>query len=343
MSISNSVTEKGVTVTASAPVEEIRDSAGFSAVSAPVASESSLSADPGEVSSLPSSETATETTPTEPERHDDGTFKAKPKDGDPRKSFQAKINEERRLRGDAERRAAELEAKLAAGTLSRPEAAGKPTASDTTQPPTYVALVKRYQSDPEWPTLTAFVEAGFDDPYAACNAAQAAFLQDKRSEEVRQETARTQAQESERQRIMAAHEAGAEKYADWGELFASDAAQIDLPAAVLQEIYRDSTLSADVIYHLLTHPKVLEPLLTITDPIAAARAITTLAVGLSSAPSGPETAPKPTTRAKPLIKPVSASPAAPEAASVDDLPFGPRFVRETVKQEKAWKDAHRGV
>jgi hypothetical protein len=344
MSVSNSVTEKGVTVTASASEDEIR------AAAFPTPDESGAPAETtGAGDGLPDRVPADELSESEPvppttevPRHADGTFKQK--DGDPRKSFQAKINEERRLRGDAERRAAALEAQLAATTETPPGEAGSPGSRPAPSSPTYLDLVKAYQADPGWPKLEDFVEAGFGDPYAACTAAQSAFMQDRRLQERDAEIEARSAEETVRRRIHDAHVDGAEKYADWGELFASDAAQVNLPPAVLNELYDDPSSSADVIHHLLTHPEVLEGLVPITEPIAAARALTLLKAGLSSASSGPETAPRiPVTRAKPLIKPVSASPVAPEAKSIDDLPFNARYVRETAQQERRWRDARRGV
>jgi hypothetical protein len=345
MSVSHEVTEKSVTVTANAPEAEIREGAGFApvgetppVVTPPVADVVAAAA--------PDAETVIDS-----DRNADGTFKPKADvGGDPRKSFQAKINEERRLRGDAERRATELEAKLAAGTSSSGAAAGKPAPVDAPKPPTYLEMVTRYQTHPDYPQLDDFVQSGsFDDPYHACAVAQAAFLSDARDWE-RSESRRVA---SERQqvttRVETAHREGAEKYPDWQTLFDSDEAKVDLPAAVINELYNDTTPSADLIHHLLTHPDELRSLATVEDPIAAARLVARLSanipVGVSTAHSGPESTPPkpPVTRAKPLIKPVSASPSAPDAVNPDDLPFGPNYVKLTAKQDRAWKDAHRGV
>jgi len=336
------VTENGVTVTANASEEEIRTSAGFTAASEPAASEPDA---PVVGQSLPADSHGDAPAPTAPEANDrnpDGTFKAKPKDpaGDPRKSFQAKINEERRLRGDAERRAAELEARLQASAPERqPSGESAPPRSQT-----YLDVLKEAQRDPEWPRLEQFIEAGVDDPYAAMTAAQGAFLYERRAAARDAEAAQAREIESHRQQVMSVHQAGAEKYADWGDLFATDAAQMNLQPAVLAELYADPSSSADVIHYLLTHPDELEVLAGVAnDPVAAARAVTALTIGATSASPGPEAPPVPKTRAKPLIKPVSASPAAPDVKSIDDLPFGPRYVKETAKREREWRDAHRGV
>jgi hypothetical protein len=339
MSVSNSVTEKGVTVTASAPIDEIRTSAGFAA-------ETDLT--PGIAPPTPSSETETkpETKPeAEPtpdptaavKRADDGTFRKGT--ADPRKSFQAKIDYEVKRRADAERRADEAERRA-----RELEAQTQPARMTEAKPSnTWRDVIKGYETDPEWP---ASID-DFADPYAALSAARAAFINRKQIETTTREAEQSRQREEQRARVAQSHEAGAKKYADWGDLFKSDAAQVDLPAAVLNELYSDPDSSADVIHHLLTHEDDLLALTSADDPIAAARAVTalrtTVTLGTSSAPTGPETSPRPVTRAKPLIKPVSGSPAAPEAKSIDDLPFGPGFVKATAEQERKWKNAHRGA
>jgi hypothetical protein len=239
--------------------------------------------------------------------------------GDPRKDKEAKVNRERALRGEAERKAADLEARLAALE------SGKPAATATepvTAPATYADMVKKYQGQSDFPRLDQFSE--FNDPYAAWQDAKAAFIQDKRLEERDQQARVQETQRRGNEAVASAHETGAEKFSDWAELMASDAAKVDLPPAVLREIYSDDytnseqeSLSADLIHHVLTHPDDLEMLRTAVDPIAAARLVGKLSASLVAAPSGPAQATRPVTRAKPLIKPVNGSPAAPETSDPD--------------------------
>ncbi len=260
------------------------------------------------------------------DRNPDGTFKAKAAEpkadkygGDPRKDKEAKVNRERALRGEAERKAADLEARLAALEAGKPATTvSEPVAA----PATYADMVKKYQGQSDFPRLDQFSE--FNDPYAAWQDAKAAFIQDKRLEERDQQARVQETQRRGNEAVATAHETGAAKFSDWSELMASDAAKVDLPPAVLREIYSDDytnseqeSLSADLIHHVLTHPDDLEMLRTAVDPIAAARLVGKLSASLVAAPSGPAQATRPVTRAKPLIKPVNGSPAAPETSDPD--------------------------
>jgi hypothetical protein len=142
--------------------------------------------------------------------------------------------------------------------------------------------------------------------------------------------------------VRAVSETGRQAHADWDDLLATDHAKTELSEPVLAEIYDDPDTSADVIYHLLTHPEDIETLATITHPIAAARAITRIRLSVTSAPSGPEPTPKPVTKAKPLIKPVSASPTPPEAPSTVDLPLA-KYIAIENERERRDRDARRGA
>ncbi len=289
-------------------------------------------------------ETATEDdskTETQP-RAEDGKFAAKdvpkedPKAGDPRRSHQAKINEERRLRGDAERRAQALEAEIAtlkqpkAAPVAEPEVAAKGT-------PKYVALIKSIEADPDCPQIEDFTDAGFVDPYAAYNAARSAFITERVNSQAEAARSATQAEARERELLSNIDTSGREKYTDWDTLYQSEAATtMVLSPAVLQELYADPDSSADLIHHVLTHPDDLAVLAAVPDsPIAAARTIARLSAGLSAASSGPATRTIPQTKAKPLIKPVSSSPVAPESADPTDLPFHRYIAVENERERKA--------
>ncbi len=263
---------------------------------------------------------------------------AKPS-GDPRRSHQAKINLAIAGQREAERRAADLEARLAA--LTQPAATPQPTAEPAAPAkgtPKYVALIKSIEADPDCPQIEDFTDAGFTDPYAAYNAARSAFITERVNDQADKARAATHAQHQERELLTNIDHSGREKYQDWDALYSSDAAtKMVLTPSVLQELYADPDSSADLIHHVLSHPDDLAALAAVPDdPIAAARTIARLSAGLSAAPSGPAATAKPQTKAKPLIKPVSASPMAPESDAPEDIPFGPKYIQAmNAKERKA--------
>jgi hypothetical protein len=285
----------------------------------------------------------TETEAQQP-RAEDGKFAAKdqpkldePATGDPRKSHQAKISRAIAQQREAERRAEAAEAELAkyrtpAATTPEPVAAKPGT-------PKYVALIKSIEADPQCPQIEDFTDAGFSDPYAAYNAARSAFIAERVQSEADSSRAAQQAQTREHELLNSIDTQGREKYQDWDTLYQSEAAtKLVLQPAVLSELYADPDSSADLIHHVLTHPDDLEALAAVPDdPIAAARTIARLSAGLSAASSGPATVAKPQTKAKPLIKPVSSSPAAPEPSSPEDLQFGPEYIRRMNEKERKAK------
>ncbi len=280
-------------------------------------------------------------------RKEDGKFAAKdapkteePKSGDPRRSHQAKINLAIAGQREAERRAEAAEAEIA--RLRQPVQATPAVASDAAPvkagTPKYVALIKSIEADPNCPQIEDFTDAGFTDPYAAYNAARSAFIAERMQSEADASRAATHAEAQERELLTNIDHSGREKYPDWDALYSSDAAtKMVLTPAVLQELYADPDSSADLIHHVLSHPDDLAALAAVPDdPIAAARTIARLSAGLSAAPSGPASVSKPQTKAKPLIKPVSASPVAPEPSDPEDLPFGPKYIQAmNAKERKA--------
>ncbi len=347
-----SVTENGVTYTAGGAMSseaEIRQTIDAPAKEKPDApsaavSDEELDAQPQDLKTDPKAADAKAD-----DRNADGTFKskavAKPVKedkygGDPRKSLAAKVEYERQRADAAERRAADAEARATAKPVPVASAPVSETHAPAKGSSAYLQLVKDSESDPEWPKLEDYVAAGFQDPYAACNAAQAAFLQDKRLAARDQEAAEQSKHTEARERLHLSNQEGAEKYADWDALMQSAAGQKPLPAAVIQEIF-ESDSSADLRYHLLTHEDDLNALAGITDPIAAARAIGRLSarlVAVEAPASGPVETPR-GSRAKPLIKPVSASPAAPEASPPDAIPFGPRYIQAMNELERKQRGA----
>lgn len=329
-----SVTEGRVTITANDTADNIRESAGFN--------------DLPEMEDVPGAREAD--TPVA-ERNPDGTFKPKVaaepepekpnKSGDPRKSFQARIDvavakqrEAERRAEDAERRVAEREAEWQAKQASpTPQPVAAPTQPST---PTYLQLVQRYQSHPDAPKFEDFVAANVDDPYGMHRDAMAAFITDRRQEEhAAQQSAAAQQRERESS-LQSSFQLAAEAHPDFQSLLAADTRVY--PPAVQEhlrvEASLDPALSAELFHHLLTHPDDAARLATMTHPIAAAREIGRLTAHLSSAPSGPETVPV-TTTAKPLIKPVRSSVATPEPPSSDTLPFSRYVAVENERERKA--------
>lgn len=280
----------------------------------------------------PEATAAAEATPPKPEET-----------GDPRKSHQARINVAIAKQREAERKAAALEAEIA--RLKQPQTAAPQTPEAS--PQKKAAIVERIanlQKDPEYPKWEDFQDAGFADPYTAYNAAQAAFVAEKLELERAETRQQAEREQAHRSRLDSVHAEGAQKYQDWDALWDTPAASdLMLPAPVLEEIFVNSDSSADVLHYLLTHPDDLMALQGVADPIAAARAIARLPIGVTSAPSGPESTPRPQTKAKPLIKPVSSAPVAAEALDPDDLPFGAKYIAIKNAQERKEQAARRGA
>ncbi len=273
----------------------------------------------------------------------------KPDDvGDPRKSHQARINQAIAKQRDAERRAEAAEAELQ--RVRQPQTPSQPypvaAQSPTGEKPRLVALIAKYQGDPDYPKWEDFVDAGFQDPYTAYNAAQSAFINEKLDTEREQTRQASQRETEHRSRLDEVQTIGATKHADWDAIMESpEASDVILPEAVLQEIYLHQTpdFSADIVRHLVTHPDDLMALQAIGEnPIAAARAIARLPIGQTSAPSGPESQPRPQTKAKPLIKPVSSAPVAAEASDPESLDFGPKYIAAMNARERKERMARRG-
>jgi hypothetical protein len=318
------VTENRVTITANDTEANIRVAAGFAEV------------DPDADKAEKPVETETSSVA---ERNEDGTQKTKPsepakpaekadKDGDPRKSHQAKINqaiakqrEAERRADEAERRASEREAELLA--LRQPRTAQpslEPSSQRVPSQNSYLQLVQRYQAMPDAPKLDDF--ASLEDPYGAHYLAMNAFISDQRQAEREAKESETRQRQERQTSVSTAFEVGEQNHPGLQEQIQADTriyphAVLDLLA---QEAAQDPQLSAELLFHLVTHPDDADVLSRQVHPIAAAREIGRLTARLS-APSGPETVLTHTT-AKPLIKPVRPSVMATAARRlVRDSPF----------------------
>ncbi len=338
----NSVTEGRVTVTANDTEENIREAAGFAA---------------------PEAETSPESKPTETpdakaarERDEAGKFKAKAETpdepakpdlgGDPRKSIQAKINAAVAKQREAERRADELERRMAERDAeyqarSQPAPVPVPSQPAVTHTSKYLADVQRYQAEADAPKFDDFVNAGLDDPYTVHQAAMAAYISDRRMAERETQQAQRAAQQASMTHAASAMSIALEAHPELSELVRADTRVYPDPIMDLlkDEAARDPYLSAELYHHLLTHPSDADQLAAMS-PIAAAREIGRLTAGLSSALPGPETTPL-HTNAKPLIKPVRPSVMAHESSPPDDLPFGPRYIAAMNEAERKAREARR--
>jgi hypothetical protein len=234
---------------------------------------------------------ADETTP--PSEPPSSESPDKPKVAKPRHDINARLGqlaEQKRLEKE---RADRLEAELA--ELKQGKPAAPPKTDTTAQPkaPTYLELVKRYESAPEWPKLEDFVAAGFADPYQACNAAQAAFIQDQRTAEREQAAAQQSRQSRADQRIAAAFTKARED-AEFDE----SALAFDIPPSFAETLF-ESDLSAELLKYFSKHPSEGRALAAM-EPLAAARAVGKLEASFASAVvSSPPATPKTVSSAPP--------------------------------------------
>jgi hypothetical protein len=193
---------------------------------------------------------------------------------------------------------------------------------------------------PDAPKLDDF--ASLEDPYGAHYLAMNAFISDQRQAEREAKESETRQRQERQTSVSTAFEVGEQNHPGLQEQIQADTriyphAVLDLLA---QEAAQDPQLSAELLFHLVTHPEDADVLSRQVHPIAAAREIGRLTARLS-APSGPETVLTHTT-AKPLIKPVRPSVMAREATSPDDIPFGPAYIAAANERERKEKLARRG-
>ena len=235
--------------------------------------------------SEPANPAATDPEPVSPDPALDATTEpvAQPtKTGKPRTDVNARIGqmaEQKRLATEraekAERELAELRAGQAPQPTTPPNTAPAPPVQTPEAPPTYLDLVKRYQTDPAWPTFEAATAAGFDDPYGATVAAQAAFIQQRQTVEREQQTAFTAARTREQQNIDKA-------FADARQMegFKENALDIPITPTFAKTIF-ESDLSGQLLYYFSEHPAEGRAIAAM-EPLAAARAIGKIEAGLAT-------------------------------------------------------------
>jgi hypothetical protein len=239
------------------------------------------------------------TEPVEAERNADGTFKPK--------SEKVTAKGEWKRNQELTARLRESERQLEEARASVPRATPAPAA--ITDP-----------SDPE-PTLDMFLEA--PDPYAklALEAGKWAVRDDRRQQQ-RQEASSA---------VLGRVEAFMEDHPDYPDKLAT-VNDVIFPNEVLQSL-ADDDLGPAVAYHLASHPEEARRIAALR-PLEGVKAIGKLLSRFETAPSGSVNEAPRTSKAQPLIKPVSAAPIAPESASPDDLPFGPEYIRRMNQQER---------
>lgn len=183
----------------------------------------------------------------------------------------------------AERRAADLEARLAATSTAAP-ASTAPPATAAPAPALRVYQTPRgpvdFASDDPSVIVDQFIALGYVDPYAAMNlfTAKAAlhFAESDR------QTAATQARD--KALVDDAFHEVHEKYPDWSiEKLKTPEMQYPVPMTTARLIF-ESPVRADVIYYFSEHPAEGRKIAAM-DPLAAARALGALESTLSAAPS----------------------------------------------------------
>jgi hypothetical protein len=286
--------------------------------SPPASAETAAPADPREAptdagglvpeASAPESEVAAT-----PERNDDGTFKKRDK-------VQERIDKAVKAQRDAERERDALKLELQARAPSQPP-----------EPPAPGVV------DSAYPTIDQFLNDA--DPYAALAKAigkyEAKAAVDAYRQQQQQEAARGEVLE----RVSAIVEAGQKKYADWQAVVAdSDAATIPMPEMTLAALHRLEN-AEDVIYYLGQHPDEAR-VLAAHDPMQALLTLGALSRSVV-APSGSTTPAVSTSRAKPLIKPVGATPVAPEPRPPDDKSTFAEYRRYWNERERKEREAQR--
>jgi hypothetical protein len=284
--------------------------------SPPAPAETAAPADPSEVptdAGGPVPE-ATEPVAATPERNDDGTFKKRDK-------VQERIDKAVKAQREAERRA---------------EAAERELQARTSQPATPEVVPDSKPSE-AYPTIDQFLNDA--DPYASLAKAIGRYEAKAAVEAYRQQQQQEAARGEVLERVSAIVEAGQKKYADWQAVVAdSDAATIPMPEMTLAALHRLEN-AEDVIYYLGQHPDEAR-VLAAHDPMQALLTLGALSRQVV-APSGSTTAAPSTSRAKPLIKPVGATPVAPEPRPPDDSSSLRDFSRYWNERERKEREAQR--
>lgn len=210
-------------------------------------------------------------------------------------SVQARIDKATRHQRDAERRAEQAEARIR-------ELETQSTPAEPAQP------VPQLAQGNTRPKVDDFTET--DDPYQAHSFAAAEYV-------LQQHEAAKQRQAAEAafaNRVQEHRTHGAEKYADF-DTVVKQVPVYNFPAHVVEAIV-DSDQGADLLYYLGTHESEARAVAA-ASPVKAILTLGQLAARFTAAPSGSVSAPIAPSKAKPLIKPVSASAPAPIAAEPD--------------------------
>lgn len=273
--------ETGLTVEVSAP-----DSVPAPAVGAEPAGEPA-------VASETSAETPAVEAKADDERNPDGTFKPKSK----------KVSNTgewaRNARLTAELRAAQEE-------LTRLKTAPSPS-----QPVAPAAPQVLDPSDPE-PTIDQFLDK--PDPYAALAVAAGKWAVREERREAQKQTYEAQRREAQGQ-TAEREQTFAAQHPDYHDVVPTVIEILKAQPAVLTAM-ADDDLGPAVAYHLAQHPDEARRIAALT-PVQGVMAIGKLLSRMTPAPSGSGTPAVSTSKAKPLIKPVSGAPVAPESSPPD--------------------------
>jgi len=271
-------------------------------------------------------EVKTEPEPTEPveakadDRNPDGTFKPKSK----------KVTNTgewaRNQRLTAELRQAQEE-------LTRLRSAPQPAST-----PAPVQLPQVLDpNDPE-PTLERFLDR--PDPYAALAVEAGKWAVREERRQMQQQQAITSRQEAQQQTIER-EQAFAQSHPDYYEQINPIVELLKVRPAVLAAI-ADDDLGPAVAYHLAQHPEEAQRISLMT-PLEGVKAIGSLLSRVTPASVGSGPLAVSTSKAKPLIKPVSGSPVAPESSPPDQQPFGKKYIMEMNAKERREREAMRGA
>lgn len=238
--------------------------------------ESDLVDPSGEPSGEPANESADPVVATAPAQ-------TTPKTPNPRTDMKARLgqlSEKTRLATERAEKAERELATLRSAPAPQIATPAQQTAPATTTPdtPGYLDLVKRYQGDPAWPTLEAASRAGFDDPYGATMAAQAAFIQHRQGVE-REQAAAHYAQRSREQDRINHGFTEARKIPGFKE----SALDFTVTPALAQTIF-ESDLSGQVLNYFSENPTEGRAIAAM-EPLAAARAIGKIEAGLAPSSS----------------------------------------------------------
>lgn len=287
-----------------------------------------LAADPPPADAGPALDAAPEAEP-EPtavdpaaDRNADGTFKKRSAKSDASAEDVPRIRELTAKRREAERERDALQARI------RELEAGKPT------DPKPAAPVSLDPSDPK-PKLAQFLDAA--DPYEALADAHAewAVREAERRYEAKQQAF---AQQTKQRELQTKLDTFADAHPDYQDKI-DGIADVIFPHEVLTAIREDDEAPA-IAYYLGSHPEEARRIAALR-PLAGVKALGQILTRLTAAPSGPAVQAAPTSRAKPLIKPVSGAPVAPEPSppDPDTTPFHQWVPLMNEKDRKAQREA----